>query len=215
MSELGLSTRTKSLLASARGDAPSSAAKAKIWSAVALQAGPGGPGGSSSGSAAGSPGGSAATATSAKMLAMGTLLGSAVTVGLALVLMRIAPSAPPPAHHPSVSLSPSPSPSTSPSPSPSTASPTPSPALDTTAYRERAASPPRPRALAHPAAVTVAEDDPLMQEASFVAEARAALARGDAGGAIRSIQAARGTGSHQLLPEETSLEAQARRALAR
>ena len=52
-----------------------------------------------------------------------------------------------------------------------------------------------------------------MREASLVAEARSALARGDAAAALRAVRAARQLPSHLLEPEELSLEAQALRAL--
>jgi hypothetical protein len=56
-------------------------------------------------------------------------------------------------------------------------------------------------------------DDALTREASLVAEARSALARGDAAGALRAVRAARGSPSPQLVPEEMAVEAQALRAL--
>ena len=54
-----------------------------------------------------------------------------------------------------------------------------------------------------------------MREASLVAEARSALARADAAGALRAVRLARQLPSHQLEPEELALEAQALRALGR
>jgi hypothetical protein len=55
----------------------------------------------------------------------------------------------------------------------------------------------------------------LAQEASLVAEARAALVRGDPRLALQAIQAARTLPSRQLVPEELTIEAQALRALGR
>jgi hypothetical protein len=61
----------------------------------------------------------------------------------------------------------------------------------------------------------VAPDDDLGREAWLLADARAALARGDAAGALRSVRATLGIRSRQLVPEELALEAQALRALGR
>jgi hypothetical protein len=85
------------------------------------------------------------------------------------------------------------------------------------------AIPPRPEGLAGagvaPASRTSlaasTRDDALAREASLVVEAREALGRGDPQAALRAIHAARMLPSHQLGPEELTVEAQALRALGR
>ena len=58
-------------------------------------------------------------------------------------------------------------------------------------------------------------EDALMREASLLAEARGALGRGDAAGALAKVRLARSLPSKQLSPEELALEAQALRALGK
>ncbi len=94
-----LSATTRALLKGARADAPGAAAKAKVWSGVSATLG-GAAGVGAAGAGAGF-GTSGAGVGAAKMLVAGTLLGGALTVGLAAMLLRIgaAPSpsqAPPP-----------------------------------------------------------------------------------------------------------------------
>jgi hypothetical protein len=62
---------------------------------------------------------------------------------------------------------------------------------------------------------TSAPDDDLGREAWLLADARTALARGDAAGALRSVHATLGVPNRQLVPEELALEAKALRALGR
>jgi hypothetical protein len=57
--------------------------------------------------------------------------------------------------------------------------------------------------------------DPLAREASLLTQARAALGRGDAQAALRSVRAAMAVPGRQLVPEELSVESQALRALGR
>ena len=73
------------------------------------------------------------------------------------------------------------------------------------------------RARSTPPRSTLAVDrsDSLTREASFLAEARAALLRGDAKSALRKVRAARSLPVRQLVPEELSVEAQTLRALDR
>jgi hypothetical protein len=73
------------------------------------------------------------------------------------------------------------------------------------------------RARSTPPRSTLAIDrsDSLTREASFLAEARAALLRGDAKSALRKVRAARSLPVRQLVPEELSVEAQTLRALDR
>jgi hypothetical protein len=55
----------------------------------------------------------------------------------------------------------------------------------------------------------------LAREAALVAEARAAIVRGQPESALRAIRVARSLPSHRLGPEELSVEAQALQALGR
>ncbi|MCL2450697.1 MAG: hypothetical protein FWD17_17255, partial [Polyangiaceae bacterium] len=57
--------------------------------------------------------------------------------------------------------------------------------------------------------------DDLDREASLLATARAALARGDAAGALHAVHATMVLRDRQLVPEELAIEAQALRALGR
>ena len=108
MSNLDLSRSAKALLDAAKSDGPSAAARAKIWGGVASGAGAVGVGVGASaiaagtasaappalagaGLAAGAGGlhGATAAATGGKLLAMGALFGSALTVGIAATLLGI------------------------------------------------------------------------------------------------------------------------------
>ena len=71
------------------------------------------------------------------------------------------------------------------------------------------------RATAPAAARPATAVDPLAREAQLVSEARGALGRGDARGALQAVRAARALPSHQLTPEELAVESQALRALGR
>ncbi|MGH7434311.1 MAG: hypothetical protein ACRENE_01390, partial [Polyangiaceae bacterium] len=71
------------------------------------------------------------------------------------------------------------------------------------------------RATAPAAARPATGVDPLAREAQLVSEARGALGRGDARGALQAVRAARALPSHQLTPEELAVESQALRALGR
>jgi hypothetical protein len=76
---------------------------------------------------------------------------------------------------------------------------------------------PTPPHTVHASAASPAADDedPLAREAALVVAARGALARGDASTALRTVRTARALPSHQLVPEELAVEAQALRALGR
>jgi hypothetical protein len=244
VSEPRLSPATKALLRAARHDGPGAAARAKVWSAVSGAVG--GAAGVSSAlgaggtSAAGGGAASSAMVTGgtsvAKMFVMGTLLGGAVTVGLASVLLRIGPA---------------PSPPSASAPLPVAAAAAPPGTGDSLAGRDgdrqpdilsetaAAGTPPTTPVLAariSPAAATARPttrpagaasnlhagpaasptDDVLLgQETALIIEARAALSRGDAQGALRAVRAARALPSHRLAPEELSVEGQALRALGR
>lgn len=90
-----LSSATKALLQAAKADAPSQAARAKVWSGVSGAIG--GAAGAAGAAAAGAGGSSAlAGGSAAKMLAVGTLLGGTITVGLAAMLLHITAAPRPP-----------------------------------------------------------------------------------------------------------------------
>jgi hypothetical protein len=124
-----LSATTRSLLKSARADAPSTAARAKVWSGVSAAAG-GVAGAGAGASGLGAPG--AASTGAAKLLAAGTLLGGVITVGLAALLLHVGPS---PSHAPPASTAAVLAASLAASEPPSRLfeAPAPAPALDTAA----------------------------------------------------------------------------------
>jgi hypothetical protein len=237
-----LSSATKTLLHAAKADAPSAVTRAKIWKGVA--AATVGAGGAATGAVG--TGSAVASSGAGKLLAFGGLLGSTVTVGLALTLLRIAPATPPAAVAapatvammqaaplemanappkvdslgPGVGLDPSPLGGNEPSAAPPQAQPKAAPLAPAPRTKHVSALPAAPK----PAATTLAtataspaaaEEDALLREASLVAEARGALVRGDAAGALRAIRATHQLPVRQLVPEEMSLEAQALRALGR
>jgi len=237
MSEPRLSSATRSLLRAAKADAPNAMARAKVWSSVAGAVGGAAGAAGAAGGASTAPGALlTGGAGASKMLALGTLLGGTVVVGLAAMLLRIGPApseTPLPSSAPIAALGaaspaarPDPSflPFAAPPPDPTTVAI--SPAAPVASPARSAPTPalsPRPEGLAgagvapasrtSPAAST--RDDALAREASLVVEAREALGRGDAQAALRAIHAARMLPSHQLGPEELTVEAQALRALGR
>jgi hypothetical protein len=214
MNDGQFSSMTRAMIDAAKADAPSAAARAKVWAEVSGAVG-------AAGAATGASGGAGAAvaggASAAKMLAIGALLGGAVTVGLAVTMLRvgaaptppqerIAPAAAPVLGALATQAHPSMPPTLANSNSP------PIPTLDLSAI-------PAPIAT-----VTAAQRaplhakppiDPLAREAQLVSEARGALGRGDAARALQAVRAARALPSHQLAPEELAVEAQALRALGR
>jgi hypothetical protein len=103
MIEPRLSPATRALLHAAKADAPSAAARAKVWSTVASTAG------GAAGACAAGVVGTASTppgvlvaggASASKMLVLGALLGGTVTVGLATFLLRLGPAPEGPAPSP-------------------------------------------------------------------------------------------------------------------
>src|SRR4029078_1132279 len=64
-------------------------------------------------------------------------------------------------------------------------------------------------------AVRAGREDTLMRESALVAEARGALIRGDAEGALASLRVTHMLKERALEPEELSIEARALRALGR
>jgi hypothetical protein len=242
MSADRLSATTRSLLKSARADAPSTAARAKMWSGVSAAVGGvagAGPGASGLGAAG------AASTSAAKLLAAGALLGGVVTVGLAAMLLHVGPS---PRHAPPASTAavlgaslatPEPPSRLREAPALDAAAPglNTVPVVDAPAHAEdtdgtsspvaRGASGKsgarhgaalkgkRPVAAAPPASRSPAGDDALTREASLVSGARTALASGNAEEALRLVRAARAMPSPQLVPEELTVEAQALRSLGK
>jgi hypothetical protein len=230
----GWTPLAKLLLESAKNETPSAAAKAKVWSGVAATFAVGGAttGAVASIAPPAVAGGGVAALASAKMLLIGALLGSAVTLGIAATTfyarvqplpplsptMAIAPVALRAANAVSSTIVPLP---LIPAPwaeaTASTAVAPPhviAPALRAASITAPIAARSVPVIIAKPAASDLGEDA-LMQEASLVAEARSAIRRGDPESALSAIRAARALPSHQLVPEEAALEAQAVRAVAR
>ena len=209
MSHVELSSVTKSLLRAAKVDAPNPAARAAIWNGVATSAHLG---------ASTAPGAMTTTATAgaaSKLPLLGLLFGGAITVGLAIALLYAKPAdAPRPrtdVRH-EASFSGGGSRGTLHEVTSNevfSRDPTASAPIDTTAS---VAIVVRRQAPVPASGPTEAVEDSLMREASLVAEARGALARGDAAGALRSLRAAESLAQRQLEPEELALESQALRA---
>jgi len=193
MSELTPST--KALLRAARSDGPSAAARAQIWSGVSSGV---------SGTAVGAAGKAIAGGVTAKLFAMGALLGSAVTVGVAAVALHI--GAPTlrgeAAEGPHADLD---MPLVQPAPHAERDGRDVAPPSMTSGplARHAAHAPPAPA------------EDPLAREAALVTEARAAVVHGNPEGALGSLRLARALPARALEPEELSLEARALRALGR
>ena len=198
MSEL--SPTTKALLRSARQDAPGGAARSKIWSGVAVKAA----GGTALGAAAGKAVASAATA---KLFVMGALLGSAVTVGVAALMLHI--GAPTLRSDPSDMVH-------ADSESSTVAHAARGEALVRPSLSEESETPaPAATPAKHASAHARVAPDTLGREAELVAEARGAVVRGEPDAALSAIHAAQALRAHALAPEELSLEVRALRALGR
>jgi hypothetical protein len=192
-----LSPTTRALLRAARQDGPGAAGRSLIWNGVAAKA--------AGGTALGAAGGkAAASAATAKLFVMGALLGSAVTVGVAAMVLGIgAPSLKPdPAqvvHADTETEALTPATRTT----PTTHAPALPLATPRTDVEHRATG--RGRAL----------DDSLGREAELVAEARGAVVRGEPEVALNALRAAQALPAHALEPEELSLEVRALRAVGR
>jgi hypothetical protein len=207
-----LSPTTKGLLRAARQDGPGAAGRAQIWSAVSAKAAGGGALGAAGGKAA-------ASAATAKLFAMGALLGSAITVGVAAMVLHVhigGPSLRPDgaldvhADTESESLTPTARPG--------------SPVRGRTPLAAGAGAPgaagaPLPKhAAGH--ARSASDDarmplDSLGREAELVAEARGAVMRGEPEAALGALHAAQSLPAHAMEPEELSLEVRALRALGK
>jgi hypothetical protein len=233
MSDARSSPDLRSLFAAAKGDAPSAAARTKVWGGVSQTLGV-----AASGGTAGIAGVGAA-----KMLVVGALLGGAVSAGIAATaiylrsvpatgdgaLDRVAaihesfePATPRfvPASGPDVAVQ-----AADPRRGSSGALAAASPAVPVS--YSPAAPPTRP---AHgrgsgfrvvgvrPATgggTSSPGGDDLAREAALLSSARSALAAGDATSALRALRATTSIHDRQLVPEGLTLEAQALHALGR
>jgi hypothetical protein len=206
MNELRLSSTTKKLLAAAKADGPSAAARAEMWNGVSCAVGAAGLGATTSTLVSG---GTNAT----KLLAVGGLFGGTLVVGLAAVLLKIG-AAPAPAQHsasPPMVQAALVTAAAPPSKEPLSMSAGIRPVFPP-ANRGATVEPGKTRSPSRPS-THAAREDSLAREASLVAEARAALGRGDAEAALHAIRAARALSSRQLMPEELAVEEQALRAI--
>jgi hypothetical protein len=207
---------TKKLLAAAKADMPSSAARANVWAGVS---------GAIGGAAAvGASGVTAATVlgsgAGAKLLAIGTLFGGTVAVGLATALLHIGPAPTPPVltnNAPAAAIARPASanqgrPAGVESMATATGSVVPTSGVNSPPVSTSIQAP-APAHAASRHAKPAAHEDSLAREASLVAEARSALGRADPRSALHAIRAARALPSRQLVPEELAVEEQALRAL--
>jgi hypothetical protein len=203
MSEL--SPTTRALLRAAREDGPSAAGRAKIWTGVAS-------GGLAGGTAVGAAGGKAAAgAATAKLFVMGALLGSAVTVGVAAMMLGVgAPHARPDAAAGVRGDTATEVRSAAGAVAPSIAA-TPAPGEDVAPLPLNAPHAEHGRHAGHARSL----DDSLNREAQLVAEARGAVVRGQPAAALSAIRAAQALPAHAMEPEELSLEVRALRELGR
>ena len=208
--ETKLSSSARELMNAAKSEGPSAGARAKIWSGVAGAGAAGAAGGIASGTVAATT----AVGTSGKLIAVGALFGSALTVGLAMVMVHVGPVAPP-------SRAPFSRAASSITVQEAVTMQEVAPVFVRPPAPERKHDEPRPAVLpvapksvaAH--APVQAQEDPLVRESMLVAEARSALGRGDAEGALVSIRATHKLSSRALEPEELSIESRALRALGR
>ncbi len=205
MNDMRLSTSMKKLFAVAKVDAPSAAARTKVWSGVS-----GAVGGAAAAGASGVATSTVLTggASAAKLLTIGTLFGGTVAVGLATALLQFGPAPTPTTLGPATSV-PASAPATRSAGVESIWTRIPSP----TSGAGRAEIPPATPRASSPHAKPAAHEDMLAREASLVAEARGALGRGDPRTALRAIRSARALPSRQLVPEELAVEEQSLRAL--
>ena len=191
MSEL--SPSTGALLRAAKSDGPGAASRATIWNGVSVKA-------ATSAAAGAGATGAVVSAATAKLLVMGALLGSTVTVGIAAFALRVtAPTLradPTDVVHADTEVA----------VAPATRGAVPVDELGARPAAPRHA-PTRTRA---PAA-----NDSLDREATLVAEARGALVRGEPQAALGALRAARALPGSALEPEELALEVRALRALGK
>jgi hypothetical protein len=222
----------RSLIEAARADAPSAAARAKVWAGVSGLVGEAATVGAAAGGAAtGSLG-------AAKMLVLGTLLGGSFTVGVGAAVLYVRhPQAKPAtsvaASAPATGLlsvsTPAAAPARAGHPDPASDA-----ARDATGPSSLNPAPVAMAAVVPPSRVATleagagkrvalaeranfagasAQDDTLAREASLLAEARKALVRQDALSALQIVRGLRVLPVRQLVPEELAVEAQALRGL--
>jgi hypothetical protein len=223
----------RSLIEAAKADAPSAAARTKVWAGVSSAVGEAA---ALAGSAAG--GAVAGSTSAAKMLVLGTLFGGSLAVGVGAVMLYVGRAQPvtPTAVHMAASV--------------------PAEGAQLVAIAVRDSAPAKPVLVdavvdsienAAPAAVIAkptarvsaiiapaapaepakkpggvehdgfsgptSGDDTLAREASLLAEARKALVRRDALTALQIVRGLRALPVRQLVPEELMVEAQALRGL--
>ena len=214
-----LSSAARALMQAARGEGPTAAAQAKIWGGVTTAA-------ATAVAGAAGPATIVTAGGTGKLVAAGALLGSAVTVGLAMVMMHVGPSPAPHGGHatPAALIAGQPpraaaewersAPPFVPS---AAAMPSSLPAPEAARVPDVAAPATRlplaPRAADAP--IVEVREDALLLESRLVAEAQGALVRGDAPAALRAIRVTQRLGSRVLEPEELSIESRALRALGR
>jgi hypothetical protein len=201
MSEL--SPTTRALLRAAREDGPSAAGRAQIWSGVA-----GGVGGTAVGAASSK---AAASAATAKLFVMGALLGSAVTVGVAAMVVGVGTPHMRPDAAPVVRADTAEVRGAAAGAAPVVA-PTPASGGDVAVAPLSA---PHAEPARHAGGHARAIEDSLNREAQLVAEARGAVVRGQPAAALSALRAAQSLPAHALEPEELSLEVRALRELGR
>ena len=211
-----LSTSTKALLREARGDAPSAAARAKIWGSMGAA---GAAGAGVAGARAASVAKAAGLTGSAKLLVVGALFGSAVTVGIATFALRVTTPAPSPSaaaeirRDPIGLIAPPQSPATESaeslpaSPATTVAAPESNGGAPVAGYASPIGPAPRATRIDHARRA----DDTLAREAALLAEARSAIGRDDPEAALASLRAARALPRRALEPETLALEARALR----
>ncbi|MDP9001509.1 MAG: hypothetical protein M3O46_15515 [Myxococcota bacterium] len=203
MSDLRVSMTTKQLLAAAKADMPSAAARAKMWAGVSGTVG-GAAGAASGGTTTVVLGGGASTG---KLLAMTGLFGGTLAVGLAAALLKIGAATPP---LPQAAVTaPAVVWATTTTPTRESIPPSIAGAFSTPTVAPTSGRMGPPARVAKPRV----HEGALAREASLVAQARNALGQRDPRSALRAIREARSLSSHQLVPEELAVEEQALRAL--
>ncbi len=231
----------RAMIAAARADGPSTAARANVWTGVSTMVGEAAVTSGAGGAAA------AGSAGAAKMLVLGTLLGGTVTIGVGVAMLFIGrtPSPAPtmsvaaPAPGEGAELAALSMPALTPVPAldraVAEASANPAPALGRTVVAASVNPPAHAFVIASPARLAGFEtgkrpapahaspppvaagngmdSDSLAREASSLAEARRALARRDALSALQIVRDLHALPDRQLIPEELAVEAQALRGL--
>jgi hypothetical protein len=225
MKESSLSPTTRALLQAAKSDGPRAAARAKMWGAVSTATGI-----AAAAQVGGAAGSAVAASSSAKLVLAGALFGSALTVGIALAVVRVVAGGPGAKLDAPAATEVRPavvegnafeSPRDEPPPIPL--------GFSTLGQREGlsfgesekvvgSGAPVSARSTGGSPAVSGVRPgagDSLWREESLILEARGALRRGNPEAALASLDAAHRVGSHKLEPEELSVRAKTLRALGR